>query len=162
MNPRKPPAAGPASTVPASTVPASTVPASTVPASPVPANTVPASTVPGSTEPASPVPANTVPAPTVLARTVLARTVELARIPAPTGAEHDRAAVVRRWWEEDGRRPRTDDAGNVWAQVGDGDGPGLLVCAHLDTVFPATVPHVVVTGPGRLSGPSVGDRKSVV
>jgi len=94
---------------------------------------------------------------TALAATVLARTVELARIPAPTGAEHDRAAVVRRWWQEDGWRPRTDDAGNVWAQAGGGDGPGVLVCAHLDTVFPATVPHVVVAEPGRLSGPSVGD-----
>jgi len=88
---------------------------------------------------------------------VLARTVELARIPAPTGSEHDRAAVVRRWWEEDGWQARTDDAGNVWAQAGGGDGPGLLVCAHLDTVFPATVPHVVIAEPGRLSGPSVGD-----
>ena len=107
--------------------------------------------------PASTGPASTGPASTGLADTVLARTVELARIPAPTGSEHDRAAVVRRWWVEDGWQPRTDDAGNVWAQAGGGDGPGLLVCAHLDTVFPATVPHVVVTGPGRLSGPSVGD-----
>ena len=136
MNPRKPPAAGQADTVPGSTAPGSTAP--------------------GSTAPGSTAPAPTAPARSALAETVLARTVELARIPAPTGAEHDRAAVVRRWWEEDGWRPRTDDAGNVWAQRG-GDGPGLLVCAHLDTVFPATVPHVVVTGPGRLSGPSVGD-----
>ena len=112
---------------------------------------------PASMGPASTGPAPTTLARTVLARTVLARTVELARIPAPTGSEHARAAAVRRWWEEDGWRPRTDDAGNVWAQAGGGDGPGLLVCAHLDTVFPATVPHVVVTGPGRLSGPSVGD-----
>ena len=106
---------------------------------------------------ASTVLARTVLARTVLARTVLTRTVELARIPAPTGSEHDRAAVVRRWWQEDGWRSRSDDAGNVWAQAGGGDGPGLLVCAHLDTVFPATVPHVVITEPGRLSGPSVGD-----
>ena len=105
-------------------------------------------------KPPAPVPASTGPAGTALvgtalAGTVLARTVELARIPAPTGSEHDRAAVVRRWWVEDGWQPHTDGAGNVWAQAGGGDGPGLLVCAHLDTVFPATVPHVVVTGPGR-------------
>ena len=147
MNPQKPPAAGSAGMVPGSTVPASTVPPRT------------GSARTGSARTGS---ASTAPAPTALARSalaekVLARTVELTRIPAPTGSEHDRAAVVRRWWEEDGWRPRTDDAGNVWAQAGGGDGPGVLVCAHLDTVFPATVPHVVVTEPGRLSGPSVGD-----
>ncbi len=107
--------------------------------------------------PVPPVPVPTVPLATVLAATVLARTVVLARIPAPTGSEHDRAAVVGRWWEEDGWRPHTDDVGNVWVQAGGGDGPGLLVCAHLDTVFPATVPHVVSTESGRLCGPSVGD-----
>jgi len=93
----------------------------------------------------------------VLARTVLARTVELARIPGPTGCEQERAALVRSWWEHDGRRAHSDGVGNVWAQAGGGDGPGLLVCAHLDTVFPATVAHVVITEPGRLCGPSVGD-----
>jgi tripeptide aminopeptidase len=127
------------------------------PTAAVPGSTMPGSTVPGSTVPAGTVPVRTALASTALASTVLTRTVELARIPAPTGAEHDRAAVVRRWWEEDGWRPRTDGAGNVWAQAGGADGPGLLVCAHLDTVFPATVPHVVITEPGRLSGPSVGD-----
>jgi acetylornithine deacetylase/succinyl-diaminopimelate desuccinylase-like protein len=117
----------------------------------------PAST-PSATTPSASMPsASTGPASSALAQTVLARTVELARIPAPTGSEHDRAAVVRRWWEEDGWRARTDEAGNVWAEVCPGDGPGLLVCAHLDTVFPATVPHVVSTKPGRLTGPSVGD-----
>jgi tripeptide aminopeptidase len=93
----------------------------------------------------------------LLARTVLARTVELARIPGPTGAEQERAALVQGWWEQDGWHPHTDGIGNVWARAGGGDGPGLLVCAHLDTVFPATVAHVVITEPGRLRGPSVGD-----
>lgn len=92
-----------------------------------------------------------------LAPGVLARTVELARIPAPTGSEEDRAAAVRRWWEEDGWRPHTDAVGNVWGQAAGGTGPGLLVCAHLDTVFPAAVAHVVSTEPSRLTGPSVGD-----
>ena len=152
MNPRKPPAAGQAGTAPGRTVPGSTTPGSTAPDSTAPDSTALDSTALGSTAPAP-----TALARSALAETVLARTVELARIPAPTGAEHDRAAVVRRWWEEDGWQPRTDDAGNVWAQAGGGDGPGLLVCAHLDTVFPVTVPHVVITEPGRLSGPSVGD-----
>ncbi len=92
-----------------------------------------------------------------LAAQVLRRTVELARIPAPTGAEGNRASVVRRWWDDDGWAPAIDSAGNVWGQVPGGPGPALLVAAHLDTVFPAELPHEVVATPGRLTGPSVGD-----
>ena len=94
-----------------------------------------------------------------LAATVMARTVELAGVPAPTGAEQERARVVRGWWEQDGRPAHTDEAGNVWCQAAGGPaaGPGLLVCAHLDTVFPADVTHAVTSPPGRLCGPSVGD-----
>jgi acetylornithine deacetylase/succinyl-diaminopimelate desuccinylase-like protein len=97
------------------------------------------------------------PAAQALAPTVLARTTELARIPAPSGAEQDRAAVVRRWWEADGWAPVTDEAGNVWARALAGPGAAVLVCAHLDTVFGADVPHVVSENPGRLAGPSVAD-----
>lgn len=92
-----------------------------------------------------------------LAQEVIQRTIELAQIPAPTGAEQARADLVRRWWAEDGWSPRADAAGNIWAQVADGPGPGLLVCAHLDTVFPADLPHMVTTMPGRLCGLSVAD-----
>ena len=92
-----------------------------------------------------------------LAALVLRRTVELARIPAPTGAEGDRASLVRRWWGDDGWAPWADSAGNVWGTVAGGPGPALLVAAHLDTVFPADLPHQVVATPGRLTGPSVGD-----
>ncbi len=88
---------------------------------------------------------------------VLSRTVELAGIPAPTGAETERASAVRRWWDDDGWATSTDSVGNVWGQVAGGPGPALLVAAHLDTVFPADVSHEVVATPGRLTGPSVGD-----
>jgi tripeptide aminopeptidase len=92
-----------------------------------------------------------------LAKAVIRRTIELAEIPAPTGAEQSRAGLVLRWWAEDGWTPHTDTAGNVWAQVADGPGPGVLICAHLDTVFPDDLPHKVAVTPGRLCGPSVGD-----
>jgi tripeptide aminopeptidase len=92
-----------------------------------------------------------------LAPAVIERTIALAGIPAPTGAEKARADLVLRWWTLVGWAPRTDAAGNVWAQVADGPGAGLLVCAHLDTVFPDDLPHVVTAEPGRLCGPSVGD-----
>lgn len=94
-----------------------------------------------------------------LAGIVLQRTSELARIPAPPGAEQDRGQLVREWWAADGLQSRTDAAGNVWAQVGAAPAgtSGLLVCAHLDTVFGPDVPHLIRAEPGRLTGPSVGD-----
>jgi tripeptide aminopeptidase len=97
--------------------------------------------------------------PAELAGIVLRRTTELAQIPAPPGAEQRRAELVRDWWTADGLQPRIDEAGNVRAAIGDiRNGPGgLLVCAHLDTVFAADAPHQVRAAPGRLTGPSVGD-----
>jgi tripeptide aminopeptidase len=92
-----------------------------------------------------------------LAANVLQRTVELAQIPAPPGAEQHRAALVTDWWEADGWTSHTDAAGNVWAQTADGQAGGVLVCAHLDTVFSGDVPHMITAKPGRLCGPSVGD-----
>lgn len=93
-----------------------------------------------------------------LADAVVARTIEIARVPAPTGAEEARAAVVRSWWDADGlAEVQTDATGNVWAQVRGGEGPIVLLCAHLDTVFDADVPHTVRVEADRLVGPSVGD-----
>jgi tripeptide aminopeptidase len=89
---------------------------------------------------------------------VVTRTIEIARVPAPTGAEAARAAVVRSWWEADGlAHVQTDATGNVRAQVRGGDGPIVMLCAHLDTVFDADVPHAVRVEGDRLVGPSVGD-----
>ena len=93
-----------------------------------------------------------------VAETVVLRTIEIARVPAPTGEEAARAAVIRSWWENDGlREVRTDTVGNVWGHVRGGDGPIVILCAHLDTVFAADVPHTVRLEGDRLIGPSVGD-----
>lgn len=92
-----------------------------------------------------------------LTRTVLSRTEQLAVVPAPAGAERGRAEIVGGWWTADRLAPQMDAAGNVWAQAVAGDGPALLLCAHLDTVFPASVPHRVEVRDGLLRGPSVGD-----
>jgi tripeptide aminopeptidase len=90
--------------------------------------------------------------------TVVHRTIEIARVPAPTGAEGERAALVRSWWEVDGLRDvHTDGIGNVWGRVRGGDGPVVILCAHLDTVFGSDVPHVVQVDGETLMGPSVGD-----
>ena len=51
----------------------------------------------------------------------------------------ERAAIVRSWWELDGlAEVHVDDAGNVWGRARDGDGPIVILCAHLDTVFGPT------------------------
>jgi tripeptide aminopeptidase len=90
--------------------------------------------------------------------TVVRRTIEIAQVPAPTGAEAERAAVVRSWWQGDGlREVHTDAVGNVWGEMRGGDGAVVILCAHLDTVFGAQVPHTVRIEGGTLVGPSVGD-----
>jgi len=90
--------------------------------------------------------------------TVVRRTIEIAQVPAPTGAEAERAAVVRSWWQRDGLpEVHTDAVGNVWGQMRGGDGAVVILCAHLDTVFEAQVPHTVRIEGDMLVGPSVGD-----
>lgn len=89
---------------------------------------------------------------------VVRRTIELAEVPAPTGCEQERASIVRSWWGGDGFADvRIDGTGNVWARARDGDGPAVILCAHLDTVFGSDVPHAVRVEGQRLIGPSVGD-----
>jgi tripeptide aminopeptidase len=92
------------------------------------------------------------------ASAVVARTIDLARVPAPTGHEAARAALVRSWWEHDGVADvRTDEAGNLWGNVRAGEGPIVILCAHLDTVFDGDVAHRPELRDDRLVGPSVGD-----
>ena len=89
---------------------------------------------------------------------VVERTIELAAVPAPTGAEVARAEIVNRWWRDDGWNDvHVDAAGNVWARICGGQGRAVVLCAHLDTVFPADLPHGARIEGDRLFGPSVGD-----
>jgi tripeptide aminopeptidase len=93
-----------------------------------------------------------------LSSAVIRRTVKLAEIPAPTGHEDTRRERVRSWWLRDGWTDvRTDDAGNLWARVRPGDGPAVVLAAHLDTVFDDTADHRVRQEGTRLCGPGVGD-----
>jgi tripeptide aminopeptidase len=89
---------------------------------------------------------------------VIGRTVELAEIPAPTGLEAARQERVRTWWLEDGWTDvHGDEVGNLWARVRPGEGPAVVICAHLDTVFDDTVDHSVRRDGTLLRGPGVGD-----
>jgi tripeptide aminopeptidase len=85
--------------------------------------------------------------------------VAISEIAAPTGEEIDRARwVVRRFEALRLSDVRIDDAGNVIGRrPGKIDGPPVVVCAHLDTVFPRQTRVSVKRNGNRLSGPGIGD-----
>jgi acetylornithine deacetylase/succinyl-diaminopimelate desuccinylase-like protein len=87
------------------------------------------------------------------------RAVAIAQVPAPTGHERARSAVVAQLFA--GRpewQVQTDDLDNVVAVVpGLTEGPSLLLAAHLDTVFPAGTDVTVRRENGQLHGPGIGD-----
>jgi tripeptide aminopeptidase len=85
--------------------------------------------------------------------------VELAQIAAPTGEEAERGAWVARRFTRCGLcEVHVDAAGNV---VGRSPGPRdvdpVVVCAHLDTVFPRDVPLAVRQDGSRIIGPGIND-----
>lgn len=89
---------------------------------------------------------------------VLRSQVEIAGIPAPTGEEHRRAHHVAGQLVAAGLAASIDDAGNVVART-----PGayaaapVVVCAHLDTVFPGDTDLDVRRDGARLVGPGICD-----
>jgi tripeptide aminopeptidase len=98
----------------------------------------------------------------------LARQAALSAIPAPTGAEAQRAARVAELFREAGLRDvRIDEAGNVsgWADRDGGRGKGevatapapVVLSAHLDTVFGPDVDVSVERRGRRLEGPGISD-----
>jgi tripeptide aminopeptidase len=91
------------------------------------------------------------------AEVVVGRTIELAAVAAPPLQEQERARLVTSWWRIDGLHPTVDAVGNVRARLRDGPGNGLVICAHLDTVFGRDTHHGVHMDGERLYGPSVGD-----
>lgn len=89
---------------------------------------------------------------------VLAWQRAVAEIPAPTGRESRRAAFVAGRFAALGLEDvRSDAAGNVLARFGAGPRTGLVLAAHLDTVFPEETPHAVLEADGRLVAPGIAD-----
>lgn len=94
----------------------------------------------------------------VMAR-LIALAIQIQQIPAPTFQEAPRAAFVRARFEAEGLPAQSDRLGNVYACL-KGSRRGvrpLIVSAHLDTVFPASVALTIRREAERLSGPGIGD-----
>jgi len=91
-------------------------------------------------------------------RDLLRLQVDVAAIPAPTGGEQLRAAWVAQRLAESGLRPTIDGAGNVVARVnGERAQAPVVVCAHLDTVFPMDTELAFVEDGNRVTGPGICD-----
>jgi tripeptide aminopeptidase len=82
----------------------------------------------------------------------------IATIPAPTFAEAQRARFVAERLRAAGVPDvRADAAGNVHGRLGDGRGAGIVIAAHLDTVFAADT-DLTPKGTGtRVTLPGIGD-----
>jgi tripeptide aminopeptidase len=85
--------------------------------------------------------------------------LEITEIPAPPFQEERRAADYLQRFQDLGLSDAyIDDEGNVVAfRRGSGEGPTLLIAAHLDTVFPESVDTTVELRDGRYYAPGIGD-----
>jgi acetylornithine deacetylase/succinyl-diaminopimelate desuccinylase-like protein len=85
--------------------------------------------------------------------------VSICEIPAPPFKEAVRAAELEKRFESLGlRNVRIDAEGNVIGErAGSGQGPTVVLSAHLDTVFPESTDVKVKREGSRLAGPGIGD-----
>lgn len=90
---------------------------------------------------------------------IIREQIEISEIAAPTGEEGDRAEWMRQCFRALGLSGvRRDEAGNVIARrPGVADVAPVIVCAHLDTVFPRSVGVGVRREGKTLVGPGIGD-----
>lgn len=90
---------------------------------------------------------------------VLDLAVAIQQIPAPTFEEAQRAAFIwDRFTSEGLSDVSIDEVGNVYARLpGQNSGRPLVVSAHTDTVFPASVDLHVVRDSETIAGPGIGD-----
>ena len=79
-------------------------------------------------------------------------------VPAPPFAEAERSAAVAAAWRALGLTVEVDELGDVVAELPGGEGPRVLLAAHLDTVFAAgTDVRVRELEDGRWAAPGVVD-----
>jgi acetylornithine deacetylase/succinyl-diaminopimelate desuccinylase-like protein len=85
--------------------------------------------------------------------------IRIQQIPAPTFDEIRRSRYVEQQMRALGLLDvEVDQVGNVYGRrAGQAGGPGLLIAAHLDTVFPAGTDLTVRREGDRIYGPGLGD-----
>jgi len=85
--------------------------------------------------------------------------IAIQQIPAPTFHETERAGFVRTHFAGEGLADvQLDDVGNVYARLpGTSHGKMLVVSAHMDTVFPASIDLHCEREPERILAPGIGD-----
>lgn len=98
---------------------------------------------------------------TALVPRVLDLTEQITLVPAPTGDEGRRAALVADLFAAEGLDVVTDGIHDVVATLpglwSGADQPAVLLAAHTDTVFPANTPLKVRRTETSLHGPGIGD-----
>ena len=94
---------------------------------------------------------------------LVAEWIHLAEIPAPSGREQERARYIHHELEKlKLQNVHTDDAGNVsGVRKGSGNGPAIVFCAHMDTVFPITTPLKVKRDGKLLKAPASGMTREI-
>ena len=90
---------------------------------------------------------------------ILRTQIAIAQIAAPTGEEHERGDWIARRFRDCGlSNIETDAVGNVIARrSGVADLPPVVICAHLDTVFPRETDLSIRRDGARLVGPGIND-----
>ncbi len=90
---------------------------------------------------------------------ILDLAVSIQQIPAPTFEEGERAAFIQQQFQTEGLNDVSmDSLGNVYGRLpGSGSAAPLVVCAHLDTVFPIHTDLTVSRSPELIAGPGIGD-----
>ena len=85
--------------------------------------------------------------------------IEIQQIPAPTFDEGIRGDFVRARFVDEGLASVSKDSlGNVYGCLsGEADAPPLVICAHLDTVFPIEKDLRVKRYSERIAGAGIGD-----
>jgi tripeptide aminopeptidase len=85
--------------------------------------------------------------------------MDITEIPAPTFSEDVRGEDYKRRLADLGIQDiETDEVGNVFGiRPGTGNGPRLVVCAHLDTVFPAETNVKAERRDGKIYAPGISD-----
>ena len=91
---------------------------------------------------------------------IIQLTIDIQQIPAPTFAEGKRAEFLRHLYlAENLDNVGIDEVGNLYGRIkgSDPDAAPLVICAHLDTVFPAETDLRIKRNRHLVAGPGIGD-----